>query len=112
MIKIKKLYPHKFAWYWNGDARVLLIGVYYFTIGLDFGLRQSNWYKHFFKRTCPVCKLPLNPTSRDQIIKFHRPCRTMGRKIERAAAKLLRRQGQPQSNWIQRLLTKLRPNHV
>lgn len=82
MIRIKKLYPRRFAWLYNPDTKVLLIGLYWFTIGIDFGLKNSRWYKHFF-RSCPVCKEPLNVLSFYQIVKFHKRCRKEGRRLER-----------------------------
>lgn len=80
MIRIKKLYPRRFAWLWNKDTLVLLIGLYYFAIGVDFGLKNSPWMRHFNK-SCPVCKEPLIVNSRKQVVYFHGECRTKGRQM-------------------------------
>ena len=87
MIAIKKLHPRRFDWYYNKDTRVLLIGLYYFTVGLDFGLKRSNWYRHFFRR-CLVCDKPLTVLHRNQRVYFHKECRTEGRELARAKAEL------------------------
>lgn len=82
MIKIERLTPRKFAWYWNKDSKVLLIGLYWFTVGVDLGITHSNFYKHFM-RNCPVCGNPLNVDHRLQVVRFHRQCRTEGRAMMR-----------------------------
>ena len=81
MISIKRLYPKKFAYFWNKDARVLLVGLYYFVVGIDFGLTKSNFYKHFY-RNCIVCKKPLIINHRLTTVKWHKDCRKEGRRIE------------------------------
>lgn len=83
-IRIKKLYPRNFAWLWNRDTRVLLIGLYWIVVGVDFGLKGSVWYKHFF-RMCVACGKPLNVNHRLQVVMFHKECRTEGRRILRRA---------------------------
>ena len=85
-VNIKKLYPRKLAWFWNKDTRVLLIGLYVFTIGIDFGLKDSNWARHFF-RDCPVCHKSLKVQSRSQRVFFHKECRKQGRKLMRLRGK-------------------------
>ncbi len=85
-IHIEKLRPRKFAWVWNGDTRILLVGLYWFVIGIDFGLKGSPWFKHWYGKTCPVCKESLRPNNRTQILKYHGACRTEGRKMARAKA--------------------------
>lgn len=82
MIRIRRLVPHQFKWYWHRDAKVLLVGLWWFTIGLDFGLKKSRWYRHFF-RDCPVCEKPLNVLHRFQVVKWHKECRREGRRMER-----------------------------
>jgi hypothetical protein len=82
MIKIQKLYPRRFAISWNKDTRVLLIGLYFIVIGIDLGMKKSDWYNHFFRR-CPVCGNQLRVNNRNQLVYFHKECRTEGRKMLR-----------------------------
>ncbi len=88
-ISIKKLHPKRFAIFWNRDARVLLIGLYFYTVGIDFGLKESNWYKHFFK-TCQVCGKELPVRHRLQLIRFHKECRRQGRRLIRQGKIILK----------------------
>lgn len=108
-IKIRKLYPRMFAWRWSSDTRVLLIGLYWFTVGVDFGLKKSSWYNHFFRR-CPVCNGELNVNHRMQVVKYHRRCRTEGRRMEMAKIKLLRKEARksammPSVTWWQKIFS-------
>ena len=93
MISIKSLYPRKIAWFWNKDARVLLIGLYFFTIGIDFGLKRSAFYKHFY-HGCGYCKKDVNVPHRLTIVKWHAECRTAGRaqlrRMQKQEAKLVK----------------------
>ena len=78
-IQLGWLTPHRFGWAWDGDTRVLLIGLYFVTLGIDFGLTESDWYNHFYRK-CPVCYKPLNVNSRSQIVQSHKECRTARRR--------------------------------
>jgi len=90
MIRIRKLYPRRFAWFWNKDTRVLLIGLYWIAVGFDFGLKKSAWYRHFF-RSCPVCGKELPVNHRMQVVKYHGECRREGRRMAIKEMRLLRK---------------------
>lgn len=88
-IKFGSLYPHRFAWDWNADQRILLVGLWFVVMGVDFGLATSPWMKHF-NAICqnPDCGLQLNANSRLQIVRFHKDCRTDGRAFLRKQEKM------------------------
>ena len=81
MINIQVLRPRAFAWQWRGDQRVLLVGLWFFAVGFDLGLRRSAWFKHF-SQECRYCHHPLNVNARFQAVKWHGRCRRDGRRSE------------------------------
>ncbi len=87
LIRVAILNPRRISAKWDSDTRILLMGFYWVTVGVDFGITGSAWFKHFY-RMCPVCHKPLNPNDRGQVIYFHGPCRTEGRRMERRKLKL------------------------
>ncbi len=90
-ISFKWMRPRRFGWLWSSDTRVLLVGLYFFAVGLDFGMRRSAWYRHFFGRRCPACGKALLPHDRNMRYFFHGECRTEGRKITHEEEKEKRR---------------------
>lgn len=106
-INIKTLRPHQFAWNWRKDQRVLLIGLYFWAVGFDFGLKRSAWYKHFSKK-CDYCYQQLTIISRQQVVSFHKNCRTAGRRelIKKYRAER-KNYGKPQLSFFGRLFSRL-----
>lgn len=87
-IKVSKLNPRSFGWDWREDQRILLVGLWFVAVGFDLGLKNSGWYKHFMKK-CEYCEKALRVNNREQIVMWHKDCRTPGRALKFKREKFL-----------------------
>ena len=78
IVNFQKLRPRAWAWAWLGDQRTLLVGAWFFAVGIDLGLKRSAWYRHFSQR-CGHCGGAMVINSRRQRVLWHGACRTQGR---------------------------------
>lgn len=83
-IQIAGMNPHRFGFKWFPAVRVALIGLWFWVLAIDLGMKKSAYTKHY-EKLCLVCKKPLNPNSFRQDVFFHKECRKLGRKLMRIA---------------------------